>query len=102
MWIKNNYKMDAAKRKKVRITPGEFIQADEKFIQEAEAISKLVLARIGDTPAKRLAWLLRFMNTDLTVLREEERTALGYDLLSLWLVIDAPGVRPFRTLPLPW
>jgi hypothetical protein len=75
------------KRQEVRRV-GEFVTVDKEFIQEAVAIRKLALARIGDTPQKRLAWLLWFMNTDLTVLREEEQVALGYDLMSLWLTLE--------------
>src|SRR5215813_13381630 len=93
--------MDGAKRIKLR--HGKFVSANE-ILQGAggEEIIKLVLARIGDTPAKRLAWLLRFMNTDLTVLREEEGVALGYDLQSLWLATDlsANTVPPMPISPL--
>jgi hypothetical protein len=85
--------MAGTKRKKGRQV-GKFIEVDKKFLQEAAAITELVLARIGDTPAKRLAWLLKFMNTDLTLLREQERVALGYDLQSLWLGVDEPKVTP--------
>src|SRR5262249_49061127 len=79
--------MDGTKRIKLR--HGKFVSANE-ILQGAEEIIKVLKARIGETPVKRLAWLLRFMNTDLTLLREEEHTALGYDFESLWLAIDAP------------
>src|SRR5262249_47039697 len=91
--------MDGTKRIKLR--HGKFISAHE-ILQGAEEIIKVLKARIGDTPVKRLAWLLRFMNTDLTVLREEEGVALGYDLQSLWLATDlsANTVPPMPISPL--
>ena len=76
-----------------RIKHGRFVSA-KKIREEAEGIQKLVRARIGDTPVKRLAWLLRFMNTDLEFLRKEEQTALGHDLQTLWLAVDAPEQAP--------
>ncbi len=46
---------------------------------------ELMLARkrMGDTPDKRLTWLLDFLRLDLDVKRPEERVALGYDLRML-------------------
>ena len=76
-----------------RIKPGRAVSA-KKIRQDAEGVQKVVRARIGDTPVKRLAWLLRFMNTDLELLRKEEQTALGFDLQTLWLTVDAPEQAP--------
>src|SRR5215468_10326512 len=88
--------MDGTK-KRIKLRHGKWISANE-ILQGAEEIITLALARIGDTPAKRLAWLLRFMNTDLTLLRKEEQVALGYDLQTLWL---AAGLSTNTVPPVP-
>jgi hypothetical protein len=86
--------MDDTKRKQVR----------RQILELGQKVQNLAMARMGDTPAKRLAWLLRFMNTDLNLLHEEEQTALGYDLQALWLTAahvpqkrdEAVRADPFR------
>ncbi len=48
--------------------------------------------RLGETPEKRLNWVIAFAMRDLNVLRREELMALGYDLRAL----PAPGWQGVR------
>jgi hypothetical protein len=61
--------------------------------------AKRFVERIGKTPAERLAWVIRFAQSDLAILRPEERIALARDL-SLFgslSVVEIPRLRPGET-----
>src|SRR5574341_1165364 len=59
--------------------------------------------RLGAGPFQRLAWLLRFITTDLGALHREEHVALGYDLRAFAVddsgalaAVDAPPMSDER------
>lgn len=71
------------------VSPEQYARISREFKQDREQL-ELAKKRMGGTSAQLLQWVVDFAQSDLDVLRPEERQAKGYDLRALPDLVEAP------------